>query len=223
MWYHWLGGHTTICKFVPHVCQAILAEFQDEYLRCPTIPDKWKRVEERFRTRWNVHHTLGTLRNQRNQAVTITTTRVFFSGDASPGQCRIQIPVDRWIDCGSSSSSSDAQNFNRSDLREIKDDSLGLPPPEPLGEGGPDLHDFFLCDDAFALIPWNLKPFSRRQLTREERIVNYRRVVENAFGILVSRFKVLLGTMAGFPHPGESLKKNCFIFKALKVLEFGQN
>ena len=132
-------------------------------------------------------------------------------------------PVDRWIDCGSSSSSSDAQNLNRSDLRETKDDSLGLPPPEPLGEGGPDLHDFFLCDDAFALIPWNLKPFSRRQLTREERIVNYRRVVENAFGILVSRFKVLLGTMAGFPHPGESLKKNCFIFKALKALEFGQN
>ena len=37
--YHWLVGHTTICKFAPQVCQAILAEFQDEYLHCPTDPE----------------------------------------------------------------------------------------------------------------------------------------------------------------------------------------
>ena len=30
--YHWLVGHTTICKFVPQVCRAILAEFKDKYL-----------------------------------------------------------------------------------------------------------------------------------------------------------------------------------------------
>ena len=46
---------------------------------------------------------------------------------------------------------SDAQIFNRSNLREkIEDGSLGLPVPEPLGEGGPDLHYFLLGDDAFS-------------------------------------------------------------------------
>ena len=29
---------------------------------------------------------------------------------------------------------------------------MGLPPPEPLGEGRPDLHYFLLGDDAFALM-----------------------------------------------------------------------
>ena len=59
-------------------------------------------------------------------------------------------------------------------------------------------------DDAFALMPWMLKPHSSRQLTAEERIANYsisrsRKVVDNAFGILVSRFRVLLGTMKQRP------------------------
>ena len=73
-----------------------------------------------------------------------------------------------------------------------------------LEEGGPDLHFFLLDDSLFAFIPWKVKLYSRRQLTREVRIANYRisrgrRVVENTFGILVSRFRVLLGTMEQRP------------------------
>ena len=43
------------------------------------------------------------------------------------------------------------QIFNRSHLGEKIDGSLGLPAPEPLGEGGLDLHYFLLGDDAFCL------------------------------------------------------------------------
>ena len=106
----------------------------------------------------------------------------------------------------SSGSCSDAQIFNTSDSRvKIKDGSLGLPAPEPLGEGGPNLHYFLLGDGTFALMPWMVKPYSRKQPTREERIANYRisgvrMVVENAFGILVCQFRVLLGTMEQRPR-----------------------
>ena len=110
-------------------------------------------------------------RSQRSQAVNISTTRV---------------SVFLWVNVGSSGSSSDAHIFNRSKLkRRIKNGNLGLPPPEPLGPGGSDLHYFLLGDYTFALMPLLVKPYSKRQLTREETIAKYRifrgrRVVENA-------------------------------------------
>ena len=44
--YQWRVGRTTICKFVPKVCKAILKEFQQEYLVCPTDPEDWKKIED---------------------------------------------------------------------------------------------------------------------------------------------------------------------------------
>ena len=97
-----------------------------------------------------------------------------------------------WVDIGSSGSSSDAEILNHSNLRkEIEDFIFGLLPPEPLFEGGLDLNYFLLDDNTFALMPWLLKPFSRKQHAREDRIPNNRIsrgrwVVDNVFGILAS-------------------------------------
>ena len=59
--YHWRVRRTTICKFVPKVCKAFLYEFQKEYLICPTEPEAWKSIEEKFRNRWSVPHAVGAL------------------------------------------------------------------------------------------------------------------------------------------------------------------
>ena len=71
-------------------------------------------------------------------------------------------------------------------------------------------------DNVFALMPWLVKPYSRRQLTREERIANYRisqgrRVVENSFGIHVKRFKVLLTTMEQRPKVVRDIVLTCVV------------
>ena len=100
-------------------------------------------------------------------------------------------------------------------LKIIENGTLGLPPPEPLGPGGPDLHYFLLGDNAFALMPWLVKPYSRRQLTREESIANYRisrgrRVVENSF-LLVKRFRVLLTTMEQRPKVVRDIVLTCVV------------
>ena len=108
-------------------------------------------------------------------------------------------------------------DFHRGDLRaQIKDGSFGFLPPEPRGEGGPNLHYFLLDDKVFSLMPWMVKPYSSRQLTREERIANCRisrgrRVVENAFGILVIRFRALLGTMEQRPRVVTDIVFTCVV------------
>ena len=94
-----------------------------------------------------------------------------------------------WVNIGASGSSSDAQIFDHSKLKRIENGTLRLPPPEPLGPGGQNLHYLLLGDDAFTIMLCLVKPYSRRKMSRDERIANYRisrghRVLENAFGIL---------------------------------------
>jgi hypothetical protein len=54
---------------------------------------------------------------------------------------------------------------------------------------------FLVGDDAFPLKTYLLKPYSHRSLTYEQKIFNYRlsrarRIVDNVFGILASRFRI---------------------------------
>ena len=57
-----------------------------------------------------------------------------------------------WADVGSRGSASDAQIYNKSELKEfVKDGTLGLPPPDPSPNDYQDVPYYFLGDDAFAL------------------------------------------------------------------------
>ena len=75
-----------LCKFVPQVCKAISKEFQQEYLVCPTDPEDWKKIEERFRNRWNVPHAVSALDGKQLQGLLLPGTFGF-------SRCRLQDPV----------------------------------------------------------------------------------------------------------------------------------
>jgi len=78
-------------------------------------------------------------------------------------------------------------------FHKLNDGTLNLLENEENDEG---LNFVFVADEAFSLHKHIIKPYSQRNLTYERRIYNYRlyrarKVVENAFGIMFSRFRIL--------------------------------
>ena len=52
---------STINKFVPELCGAIIRAYRDQVMTCPSSPEDWLEVESGFRPRWNIPHALGAL------------------------------------------------------------------------------------------------------------------------------------------------------------------
>ena len=153
-------------------------------------------VKEKFRTRWNIPHAVRAIdgkhivmKKPKKSGSDYYNYNGFFS-------LVLLALVDEayrflWIECWSSGFCSDAQIFNRSDLREkIEDGSFGLLASEPLGDRGQDLHYFLLGNN---------------------RISRGKRVVENVFRILVSRLRVLLGTMEQKPRVVRDIVFMCVV------------
>ena len=137
------------------------------------------------------------------------------SFDCTPGLggWRLQVPVGGF---GSAGSSSDAQIFKNSELKhKTEDRSIGLTESESLVDDGPKVNYFILRDVA---IP--LKPYSRRGIDLNQRVFNYRlsrgrRVVENAFGILTSRFPIFRRPMQQEPSVVVRVVMACLVLHNL--------
>jgi hypothetical protein len=52
---------TTICNFIPEVCEVIIQEYSEEVLSCPTTPEEWKQVADLFASRRNFLNCVGVI------------------------------------------------------------------------------------------------------------------------------------------------------------------
>ena len=103
------------------------------------------------------------------------------------------------VDVGANGRVSDGGVFSNAEFyRRLVNNKFHIPQPDSLtGSEMKQSYVFLADDDAFPIMENLMKIFSRKNLTREQAIFNYRlsrarRVVENAFGILASRFRILL-------------------------------
>lgn len=95
---------------------------------------------------------------------------------------------------------------------------MNLPPPRPIEPDGPKMPYVIVADEAFRLCDYMMRPYpGRGGLTEEKRIFNYRlsrarRIVENVFGIITQKFRILKSPLSG------SLRLTRAIVKAIVVL-----
>lgn len=120
-----------------------------------------------------------------------------------------------YIDVGSNGRISDGGVFRKCSFNDaLINNKINLPSPEPLPLRNVPVPYVLVADDAFASTPNLLKPYSVRNLSGVQRIFNYRlsrarRVVENAFGILSARFRILRSPIKLGPSKARSVTLAC--------------
>lgn len=227
MQYAWRVPHNTISVVVREVVKAIIEEYTDELLFCPTTEQGWRDLADQWYQRWNFPHTVGAIDGKHVACKCPPNSGSEFYNYKGFYSVILFAMVDAdyrftYIDVSGNGSSSDAQIYNESDLHRGLDQNRihGFPQPDPLPNDHQDVPYFIVGDDAFSLRTYLMKPYTNRNLTHEERIFNYRlsrarRVVENAFGILANRFQILLTTMQHHHETVRTIVEACCILHNL--------
>lgn len=101
------------------------------------------------------------------------------------------------VDIGAEGRRSDGGIFHDSELKhQLQNNYLKLPKAKLISENSPTLPYVIVGDEAFALTSYMLRPYPRSyNLNLKKKVFNYRlsrarRVIECAFGILVSRWRI---------------------------------
>ena len=201
---------STICKFMPEVCHAIIASYMDEVLRCPQTEEEWKEVAAKFSSKWNYHNCLGALDGKHiaiKKPPNAGSYYYNYKGYHSIVQMAVADAGHRflYVDVGAEGGASDGGTWSNCSLHNaLEEHRAKVPQPVPLPADDKPMPYHFVGDDAFSLRTWLMKPFSHRSQVQRERIYSYRlsrarRVVENAFGILSQRFRCFMTTMQQNP------------------------
>lgn len=158
------------------------------FLQVPTNDEDWRKIENGFKNRWNFPFCYGAIDGKHIQVVAPDNSGTMYFNYKKVFSIVLMAIVDcdycfRYIDVGACGMSSDGSVFRNCSIYNKLENNL-------LPHGG-----VIVADAAFPLKPYLLKPYPGDNLERSQKVFNYRlsrarRVVENAFGILASRFRV---------------------------------
>ncbi|XP_068692685.1 uncharacterized protein [Montipora foliosa] len=166
----------SISKFVPEVCQAIYDVVHEDYLSAPSS------------TQWpEAPPNSGSEDFSYKKQFSIVLLAI---ADANAKFTA--------FDLGAAGSQSDGGVFKNGSLGNICK-THNFPAPGHFDQRMLDVPCYLLGDEAFALDEHLMKPYPYRSAMGDQKVFNYglsrARIVENAFGILCERFRVLLRTL----------------------------
>lgn len=165
--------------------------------------DEWKLIETGFRTKWNFPNCIGALDGKHVNIFAPDNTSDYFNYKGDHSIVMLALVDDKYcfsyVDIGTNGRASDGGVFARSSLGQaLESHSLSIPEQSVI-----------VGNAAFPLKPYLMKPYATTP-TQRENIFNYRlskarRISENAFGILVTRFRVFLKTIQMTPSKVDNI------------------
>ena len=194
-------GRSTANAIIAEVTLAIYTVLKDEYLRTPDTTAEWEIVAKQFFQLWNFPNCLGALDGKHVNIQQPPKSGSHFYNYKNRFSIVLLALVDAnlrflYVDVGTNGRVSDGGVYGKSSLKQALDmNSLNMPISGTLPGSNLQSPFVMLADDAFPLSDRLMKPYPGANLSHNQRIFNYRlsrarRTVENAFGILSSKFRV---------------------------------
>lgn len=200
-----LPGTTELAKpqhcIIKETCAVLWEKLVPLVLSQPS-ESEWNNIAEGFWHRWNIPNCVGAIDGKH---VNIQCPK--FSGSqffnykkhfsiVLMAACDFQYRFTL-VDIGGYGSNHDSVVFKESGFgQSLLNDQLNLPPAKNLPKSQIPLQHFMVADQAFPLHSRIMRPYAGQFLGDRKNIFNYRlsrarRTIENTFGILVQRWRIL--------------------------------
>lgn len=179
----------------------------------PDTIEKWEEISEGFSQQWNMPNCIGSVDGKHFRMTRPPSTGTLFYNYKHYYSLVMLAVADHqyrfiYMDVGAEGKSSDGGVWARTQLQEDLNDPanpLNIPPPKPIAGVQQDVPHYLVGDDAFPLRPNLMKPFPQLNMTLRQRVFNYRlsrcrRVIENAFGILTTKFRLFRRELTMHPQ-----------------------
>ncbi|XP_028138355.1 uncharacterized protein LOC114332779 [Diabrotica virgifera virgifera] len=176
-----------LSKIIPETCKAIYDALKTNYLKVPSTEAEWKEVSNGFQDHWQFTNCLGAIDGKHINM-------------KKPGNSVVLLAIVNanyefiYVHTGTNDQmTSDGGIWSQT--KRVLAKNINIPSPTELPGTEDKVPYVFIGDEAFPLMENLLTPYSQKNPTYEEKVFNYRlcrarRVVENVFGVLASRFRI---------------------------------
>lgn len=168
----------------------------------PSTEKDWEMIAEDFYNKWDFPNCIGALDGKHVVIKAPANSGSLYYNYKGSFSVVLMALADAnykftYVDVGQNGCNSDGGVFNQCTLSNaLRNNALNIPPIKSLPKSEKMTPFVIVADDAFAMKPYLIKPYSFKNQDCGQRIFNYRlsrarRVVENVFGIASARFRVL--------------------------------
>ncbi|XP_012542612.3 protein ALP1-like [Monomorium pharaonis] len=194
-------AHNTISKIVSETCNAIWNGLK-LFVFLEDNEENWKSIANEFQRLWNFPNCIGAIDGKHVQIQAPPNSGSTYYNYKDHHSINLLGISDAnycftIVDIGAEGRQSDGRVFRNSEIeKRFKANSFKLPKPKCIEIDGPELPYVLVADEAFPLCMYMMKPYPRSgKLDIGKKVFMYRlsrarRVVESAFGMLVTRWRI---------------------------------